>query len=485
MDDKHEDKVVLEEFDSNESKTTRLDDYLKEKLDNAFHKNTSQVMLHEISKIAIEHSPIDLAYAAIHLPVYARPILYDNLPNRDSKIKFMIHTSSDTRIAIFRFMSESEVKKLFDKMPTDEAVCILDDMSQRRFKRVMEVINPKKAKKIQEQKKHERNSAGRLMTTEFLAFDMDKTISDAIDYINSHPRIDVAKGIYILNDNKELQGYVPVRNILINSKEAYLKQVMRPISHTVNVQTSRKEIIELVERYKLPFLTVVDKNQKLLGVISQEDVLEAIEDVADETFAKISGTTECIVSNEPLLKRFIARAPWLFVTLLAGLINVGIISSFQNKKGSLLTFVLFFVPLITGMSGNIGIQCSTVLVRNIAFGLVSRKTIKEAILKELSTGLTTGCIFGVSCGFLVYLIDLMTKAALGANPVILGVIVGIGLIGACFVGTFLGVFSPVFFARVGIDPAISSGPIVTAFNDICSMSIYFLIAFGLSFLLFN
>jgi magnesium transporter len=475
---------ISNNIDLMESKTTQLDDILKEKLEKAFHTKTSQIMHHDIAKVAIEYSPIDLAYAAAHLPLHVRPILYDNLPNRDAKIKFIINTNSDTRIFLFRYMNENEVKKLFDKMPTDEAVFILDDMSQRRFRRVMELISSKKAQKIQELKKHERNSAGRLMTTEFFAFDMDKTIKNAADYIHDHPKIDFAKGIFILNKEKELQGFVPARNMIVNEQTAILKQIMRPILHNVTVDTSRKDIIELFERYKLSFLPVVNANQQLIGVISQEDVLEAMEDVADETFAKMSGTTENLSSKDPILKRFLARFPWLLVTLIAGLINVGIISSFQQKEGSLLTFVLFFVPLITGMSGNIGIQCSTVLVRSIAFGLISKKTRVEAIYKELLTGFTTGLIFGISCGIIIYLIDLLTKAGLGASPLALGVMVGVGLIGACFTGTFLGVLSPVFFAKIGIDPAIASGPIVAAFNDVLSMTIYFIISYGLSLLFF-
>lgn len=476
--------VSNNETDMIDSKTTRLDDLLKEKLEKAFHTKTSQIMLHDIAKIAIDHSPIDLAYAAAHLPLDVRPILYDNLPDRDSKIKFIINTTSDTRLVLFRYMSEVELKKLFDKMPTDEAVSILDDMSQRRFRRVMELINSKKAQKIQEQKKHERNSAGRLMTTEFFAFDMDKSIKDAVDYIEDHPRIDFAKGIFILNETNQLQGYVPARNMIVNEQTALLKQIMRPIEHNVTVNTSRKDIIDLFERYKLSFLPVVDDDQRLIGVISQEDVLEAMEDVADETFAKISGTTQNVTYKEPIMKRFLARFPWLLVTLLAGLINVGIISSFQKRQGTFLTFILFFIPLITGMSGNIGLQCSTVLVRNIAFGLISNKTSKQMIYKELLTGITTGLIFGVFCGVLIFVLGFFTQILVVGNPVALGIIVGTGLLGACFSGSVLGVLSPIFFAKLGIDPAIASGPIVAAFNDVLSMTMYFVISYTLSLLFF-
>jgi magnesium transporter len=206
-----------------------------------------------------------------------------------------------------------------------------------------------------------------------------------------------------------------------------------------------------------------------------------MEDLADETIARIAGTNEKFTSHDPILRRFLTRAPWLLVTLLAGLINVGVMSSFQKHEGGFLTFALFFVPLITGMSGNIGLQCSTVLVRIMAVGGLSGGSRKEIIVKELLSGLFTGAIFGVGCGIIVYLLDIITGNALGSTtPGAVSAIVSIGLIGGCFAGTFLGVFSPLFFWRIGVDPAIAAGPIVTAFNDFLSMTIYFVIAWGVS-----
>ncbi|OGN59332.1 MAG: hypothetical protein A3F40_04275 [Chlamydiae bacterium RIFCSPHIGHO2_12_FULL_27_8] len=467
-----------------EENKIKIDDILKEKLENAFHKKTSNVILTELTKIAIEHSSIDLAYAAIHLPLHVRPILFDNISNFDDKIKFIINTNADTRIVIFRYMKEIDIKNIFDKMPTSEAIWVLEDMSERRFRRVLELINPKKAIEIKEQKKHDRNSAGRLMNLEFFAFNKEKTIEEASLYIHDHLRIDFTKGIYITNEKKELIGFVPARNMIVNQKSAILKQLMRPITHSVKTYSSREEVIDLFERYKLFTLPVVDEDNKILGVISHEDAIEAMEDMADETFAKIAGTTEDVSSSEPIFRRFIKRAPWLFVTLLAGLINVVISSSFQKNEGILLTFVLFFVPLITGMSGNIGIQCSTVLVRSIALGLVSKKSKWDAVTKELLTGFLTGSIFGIICTVMVIVINLFTNFNFNVSPTAIGIITGTGLIGACFTGSLLGVLSPVFFESLGIDPAISSGPIVTALNDILSMTIYFFISYGLSILLF-
>lgn len=468
-----------------ESQIGRIDDLLKEKLEKAFHKQTSKVRLHDIAKIACEHSPIDLAYAASHLPPNVRPVLYENLPNRDDKIKFLINTDSDTRLTLFRQLDDIELKKTFERMPLDEAVWLVDDMPERRFRRLMELIDSKKANKIRELKQHDRKSAGRLMTSEFFAFTMDMTIGEASAYIRDNPRIDFTKGIFILNHTGELQGFVPARNMMINSDITPLRQVMRPILHKVTVDATREEVIDLVERYKISSLPVVDIDNELIGVIAHEDIVEAMEDLTDETIARMAGTNGKFTSHDPILRRFLTRAPWLCVTLMAGLVNVGVMSSFQKHEEGILTFALFFVPLITGMSGNIGLQCSTVLIRIMAMGGLSAGSRKETIVKELCSGLFTGAIFGVGCGLIIYLLDFALGGALNVTtPLAVSAIVSIGLIGGCFAGTFLGVFSPLFFSRIGIDPAISAGPIVTACNDFLSMTIYFVIAWGVSTLFF-
>jgi len=463
-----------------ESKTSHLDDLLYEKLGSAFHRETSQVILHDLAKIASEYSPIDLAYAASRLPPQARPLIYENLPDLNAKIEFMINTDSNTRLAVFRHIKDTEAKQLIEQMPPDEAVSVLEGVSERLFRKIVELIEPKKAARIREIKKYQRNTAGRLMTNEFFAFAMDYTIGEVAIYIRDNPGIDLTRRIFVLSDAGELQGYVPARNLIINPQELPLKQVMRPILHKVSAETSREEVVDIVERYKIPALPVVDESDHLLGVITYEDVLEAIEDMADETIARMAGTAEKVSEQVSMGRRFFARAPWLFVTLLAGLVNGGVMSSFQSYAGNFLTFILFFVPLITGMSGNIGIQCSTILVRSMATGLLSVGNRREAVFKETTLGVATGAIFGIACGLLVYLLDWFGLATSPISPIAVGTIVGVGLIGACISGTLLGVFSPLFFAHLRIDPAIASGPIIMAFNDFFSMSIYFLIALGLS-----
>lgn len=465
---------LLHSFRAMDSKMSQLDDVLNEKLEKAFLKHTSQLLLHDVAKIGSEHDPIDLAYAVTRLPPAARVIVYENLPDLNAKIIFMINTGNNTRTAIFRQIDDAEIKSLVDNMPPDEAVHLLDSMSDRRLKRVLELLDPKKAQHIRELQKHDRHSAGRLMTNEFFAFPMSKTIGEVATVIRDNPGIELTRRIFVLTDDGELAGYVPGRNLIVNPDHVPLKHVMRTISHKVTADVSRDEVVDLVERYAIPALPVVDENDHLIGIITDEDVLEAMEDIADETIASIAGTTEDLSEREPMLKRFCKRAPWLLVTLCAGLLTATALTHFNDRRWFVV--VPFFVPLINMMSGNVGLQCSTVLVRGMSTGDLSPGTRRAAVFNELGIGLLIGTSFGLLCGSIVYLLADQGFHHLGRTPLFLGFTVSCGVLFACMTATTLGALSPFIFARLRIDPAVASGPIVTAFNDVLSTFMFFFVA---------
>lgn len=481
---------VEEEFHSGvgnlmESRTSHLDDELGQRLKEAFHTTTFNLHIHDVVKIASEYDPIDIAHAASRLPPSARFVLYENLPDFEAKSKFIINTDSATRSAVFRELSDDEVKELIDKMPPDDAVWVLDDIPERRFRRLIDLLDSKKAMQIKELEKHSRTSAGGMMTNEFFAFNLETTIAEAASFIRDNPGIDMTRRIFVLDNASELLGYIPARNLIVNPSHLALKQVMRQVDHKVYPDTPREEVVDLVERYKISALPVVNEANVLLGVITYEDVVEAIEDIADETIAWMAGTAENVSEYDPVFKRFLARAPWLLVTLFGGLISAAIMSYYQGIEGELLAFVVFFIPLINGMSGNVGIQCSTVLVRSMAIGVLSSGQKGEAMFKEGTIGLITALIFGTASGLIVYLLNAFGVLEFSSNPIELGVVVATGLFGACLSATFLGVSAPFFFARLGIDPALASGPIVTAFNDMLAMITYFLISGLINSLFFS
>ncbi|MCB1135527.1 MAG: magnesium transporter, partial [Chlamydiia bacterium] len=285
-----------------------LDDVLMDKLSRAFHKETFEVQLHDVAKISIEHDPIDLAYAVSHLPASARHVVYENLPDLEAKIAFIINTGSNTRMAVFRHVPDEELITLIENMPPDEGVWMLEDMPDRRLRSILDNLSIKRANMIRELLKHSHSSAGRMMTNEFFAFYPQTTIGQAAEYIRDNPGIELTRWLFVVNENREPIGFVPSRNLIVNSKTLPLKQVMQPILHTVSPDVSREEVVDLVERYKIPALPVIDSKDQLVGIVTYEDVVEAMEDMADETIAHMGGTAEDICEDDPLIMRLLWRA---------------------------------------------------------------------------------------------------------------------------------------------------------------------------------
>ena len=478
-----EEQIEAAEGSLIESKTGQLNDLLIEKIEQAFHKHTSQVIIHDLAKIAIEHDPIDLAHVVTRLPPSVRYLLYENLPDLHAKVVFMMNTGSNTRLAIFRHISDEEIKRLIAKMPPDEAVSVLEDLSDRRVRKVLELLESKKAARIREVQKHSRDSAGRLMTNEFFSFPMNTTIGHVAAYIRDNPGIELTRSVFVIGDDQELIGYVPARNLIVNPPEVPIRHVMKPVLHKILPEASRDEVVDVVERYKMPALPVVDAQNHLLGVITYEDVLEAMEDIADQTIASIGGTAEEVGESESLMKRYFWRAPWLIVTLFAGLLTATVLTYFSGQP--LFAFAALFVPLINGMSGNVGIQCSTILVRGMATGEISPGTKREVLAREMTIGLLIGVTFGILCGVAVFFLNKLGILHIDEQPIIVGTMVSIGLFGACLIATILGSLSPIFFARLRIDPAVASGPIVTAFNDVLATITYFFLAKGVMSLFYS
>jgi len=335
-----------------DSWTSQIDDALLERFEKAIHKQTAFYQHSELAAIAREYDPIDLAKASIRLPASARLVLYRNIPDIEAKTAFILNSTSPTRQSVFRGTRNEEICLLLEQMPADEAVAVIEDLPLRRLKHIFESLEEQKAHRILALHQHQPHTAGRLMTNEFFAFSLNRTVGQAVGYIRENPGIEFTQWIFIVSDEMELLGFVPSRNLLVNTPEIPLRALMQPVVHRIEPETPRDDIVELFERYRLPVLPVVDEEHRLLGVVTQDDVVSMMEEIADETIASIGGTLESLTEDEPSIKRFCSRAPWLLVTLIAGLTTATGISLFQGYHWALA--VPFFVPLIAGMSGNVG-----------------------------------------------------------------------------------------------------------------------------------
>ena len=217
----------------------------------------------------------------------------------------------------------------------------------------------------------------------------------------------------------------------------------------------------------LSSLPVVDSNNVIHGIITFDDVIRSMQDSASEDIYTMVGTAKVDPFAKRINNKIIARAPWLFTTLIGGLVSAWILGLYQTTLIDF-TAVIFFIPFVIGLAGNVGIQGATVIVRGLATGDIQKNNLSMVVKSELSVGILNGVIFGLICGGLV---QMASKSILNTNP-ILGTVVGTGIILAVSVASLMGTLAPVLLINLRIDPAISTGPIITVINDILGLAIY-------------
>jgi magnesium transporter len=375
---------------------------------------------------------------------------------------------------LLRELSSFKISKLIEKMPPDEAADILSELSSEKQKNVLNLMTKEGSKEVQQLLKYDEESAGGLMTTNFLTLNENLTASRAIEALRQFAKDTQTQivYVYILNDNNDFIGVMPIKKLISAAANARLHQLVNRNTITVDPELDQEEVAHIVSKYNLLAVPVVDKSKKLLGIITVDDVIDVIKEEDAEDIYRMAGISHEEIYRQSAIKIVQQRLPWLVATLIGGIIVATLIRNFQTTLQEVIALA-FFIPVITGMGGNVGIQSSTMTVRGLATGNIDINNFKNVIFKELRQALIMGVICGLVVGVVAYLFD---------NNPILGLVLTIAMFTAILVAASIGVLVPLIFEKIKIDPAIASGPFITTANDITGVLIYFLMAtwlFGL------
>ena len=248
---------------------------------------------------------------------------------------------------------------------------------------------------------------------------------------------------------------------------ALATEFVRPTTPKVKLNDPCEKVAHIMGQEHLSSLPVVDENNVIQGVITFDDVLRTMQDSASEDIYTMVGTATVDPFAKKISNKILARAPWLFTTFIGGLVSAWILGYFQTTLAEYAA-VIFFIPFVIGLAGNVGIQGATVIVRGLATGDIQQDNLAKVVKSEISVGILNGVIFGLMCGGLVYL---TSESLLHTNPV-LGLAVGTGIFLAVSIASLMGSLTPILFINMDIDPAISAGPIITVINDILGLAIY-------------
>ena len=423
----------------------------------------------ELERVLYRFSSVDVAIAMRQLGDAEREAVFAALEVADAAA-LLEEVDDETQAELQQTVDEKALTEIIEAMPPDEradAVALLDD---RQADRVLELMADEKSEELAKLLQHHPDSAGGVMTPEFVAVPEGVTAGEALKVLQAgvvNP--ETLLYVYAVDEDDRLVGVVDLRELVTADPAAPLRSFYVTPVVRVAPEVDQEHVAQLCKTYDLLALPVVDEDGQLLGTVTIDDVMEIIDDEATEDISMMAGTDARELMRKSSLRVAQIRLPWILVCLLGSLFSGFIIKSFEVTLKEAIVLVVF-IPIIIATGGNSGLQSATITVRGLALGIVQSWGVKTLLLREVFTAVIIGVVCGATLGAL---------AGLWAQQTVIGWIVGLSLCAAIMMATTLGAVIPVVLDRFGIDPAVASGPFITTANDALGLMIYFTIASSL------
>ncbi|VAX18853.1 Mg/Co/Ni transporter MgtE, CBS domain-containing [hydrothermal vent metagenome] len=425
-----------------------------------------------VAGIPEKHHPADIALALDQVTDENLILKFFLALDHESASEILIHLNDHTRDLILEKSPAEKLGVLIEEMDSDDAADILADVDEERVEDIMETVSDDVDEEVSRLMEYDEDTAGGIMQTEFASIHGESTITETIEELRTKAEdIGEFHNVFVVDEQKRLLGTLPLHTLIINSGDTLIKDLLEghdPIS--VTADTDQEEVAHIVKRYDLVSLPVVDEVGKLLGRIVVDDIVDVLEEEASEDIMKMAGThDEALVQTHSSVEMAKYRFPWLASSLVAGFVAGSLIWQFKATLSEALALVAF-IPVVMGISGNVGSQSSALVVRGMATGKIDPGSLGWYLVKELKIGL----LLGVACGILAG-----SGAYFWLQNGNIGWIVGMSIFISIIAAAIMGAAIPLLFRWVKIDPAIAGGPIVLAMNDITGILIFFAIATAL------
>ena len=425
-----------------------------------------------IIKILQKTHPADLALIFRTLNKTERINIFQLIPEIDSRADMLSELDEVIIIELFEDLEDKDIIKILLEMDYDDEQNLLRALPEEMQTRLLELMKEEESRELEALMEYPESSAGSLMTPEVFALNEDYTAEEAINRIRENIETEMVFYLYVIDERNHLVGVISLRQLIMVAPKTKLKNIMTEKVVSVFPETDQEEVGRYIARYNILAIPVVDDENKLLGIITVDDIIDVIREEATEDLLQMAGVgkdKEIILKSSYEASKI--RFPWLFTTWVGGLIAAYVIGLFSDIV-SQYVLLAAFIPVIAGMGGNIGTQSSTIITRGLALGRIHNDHILPVIFKEVQVGLILGILYGVFLGVASYFLY-------GAGMMV-ALSVGIAIMIAMVIATFVGTAGPAILTKMNIDPAISTGPIVTTIIDIAGIFIYLGIATQLS-----
>lgn len=430
-------------------------------------RGATRQLLNIISKTHM----VDLAIAFKELSQDNREKLFILMKDPEQIGEFFAILEESLFLETIKSVEFEKLVEIFDHMPSDDAASLLNLLDEDLSDKILSKMQKEESDNVEQLMSYGEDSAGSLMVTDFVAMEEDVTAKEVIDALqNKYLDVEMPFYIYVVDEYGNLVGVSSLRQLVVVQPDKPLKEFMAKDIVSVKPYTDREDVAKLVSKYDYLAVPVVDDDNKIVGIVTVDDVIDILHEAATEDILKMAGVGEEYIETQTVFRGMRTRLPWLFASFLGGVAAFFIISGFEAELAKF-TYLAAFIPVIMGMGGNIGTQSSTIVVRGIATGRINIQDFSKVVLKELAVGLILGIIYGIFIGVIAKLTFMS-----GPFSISLPFAVGLAIILSMAIAAIVGSMVPLALARFNIDPAVASGPFVTTSIDIVSVYCYFIIA---------
>lgn len=420
--------------------------------------------------------PVELVTLLQHATTEAQTQLLQHIAGLDHLSAVVAYANEPLRELSLQLIDDSRIAAILRRQELDDAADILSDLPRRRQLRVLKRLSPERVRAIRSLLAYDQDRAGRLMTPSFLTFSPHTSVAEAIEHLLHNLRqgeLDERTALqygYVVDADRTLLGVCSLRELLSADPQRTVLDISEREIIVVSPEDDQEKVARIIADYDLSALPVcTESNGEILGIVTVDDVLDILEEEHTEDLFRLVGIEEQAPGNDRLRAAVRSRVPWLAASWCGGVMGAMLLGSYSSTLERVVALA-FFMPVVFGMGGNVGSQSSTITVRGLATGELNDRQILRRVKRESAVGAMLGLVFGVllfAAAFVLY------------RELRLSTVIAVSIFCTMSLAATLGALLPILFKRLGIDPAVASGPLVTTGTDILSIAIYFSIASAL------
>jgi magnesium transporter len=424
-----------------------------------------------LRKIIENAHPADLSGVFKVISPREQKTLFDFLDSTEKKAMLFSELGHDIVLNFIENSPVEEIAEILEHMPNDDLADLLGKIPDDQAKALLDFMTKKTSEEVEELLDYDPKTAGGIMVSDFIALKEEASAKEAIEMLQKdYFDIEMPFYLYVIGDYGHLKGVVSLRQLVVVPSYTNLKSIMNTEVVSVRTNMDQEQVAKIVAHYNILAVPVVDESNKLVGIVTVDDVIDIIHEEATEDIFKMAGVGGSVeyIETQTIYKSIRKRLPWLLASWFGGIIACYVVGYFEQSLNKYI-YLATFMPIIMGMGGNVGTQTSASIMRGLATGRINTGRIWHVIFKELTVGFCLGFFYGA-------MLSLFTQFKYGHELWELGMVVGFAMICSMTVAATLASSIPLVFHRLNIDPAIATGPFVTTFTDILSVFFYFKIA---------